>query len=733
MKHSKRTLFVSLLSTFLLTGCLDIPIKPYNPDIPPSGEYEEITILATNDIHGQIYESEDEGRMGIGMLMTYLKNRKDNEKNVFLLDQGDTWQGSIYSNYNHGACITDVMNYVHYDARTVGNHDFDWGLDPVKTNKNKEYGGYKTPVLAANIYDYDFVHKVVGTHQQSELGQPSVTYTTESGTKIGIVGTIGSNQITSISTNHVQDIIFTDHVEAIKNEARKLKNDGCDIIIASIHAGQEEVTNRGLNEYVDAVLCAHTHKLEDTVDNQGLRFFQYQAYTTNVGELKIRYYKDTDEVHLASDRTISYSTVKRATPTIEPTISEIISEYASEVSGLDDQIVACHVADNFSSGDDAPNLMAKAIYDTAWLEGYEVDLSYVNQARRALYSGEWTYADIYQSFPFDNTVYIMDISADEYMREIIPYNSSYHGESRLEINPNKTYKVACLDYLALHTNASRHYDYFPSMEGVDISTLPTLSKTYREILVDWLKNNNYDTDYNKTLTRNDYRRRDAFDPSDVDYAKFTITYNDNYSGGLVQNISYNYYSEFYFVMFTPIRDGYTFLGWYFDSDCTSKCYNFKLLDNIEVFAKWTESVGDIYTTGELDYTVFETGSTQTSAYATNINGSEQVLVEFDTSPIEDDSAYNEFKLPSGGYIHLLAPTGYKIYSFKVDQYKYHNLAFYRSNLPSEDRRIECGYETIDSTHTIYELDGLSETELMICNTYTSSISLRYVQISFVKA
>ena len=81
-----------------------------------------IEIYATNDMHGIVQE--EYGRTGMPKLMTYL-NDKGKEANTLLLDQGDLWQGSIYSNYNHGGLITDLMNFIHYDVRTVGNHDFD--------------------------------------------------------------------------------------------------------------------------------------------------------------------------------------------------------------------------------------------------------------------------------------------------------------------------------------------------------------------------------------------------------------------------------------------------------------------------------------------------------------------------------------------------------------------------------------------------------------------------------
>ncbi len=245
---------------------------------PSFNEDVNFNIYATNDIHGQIYSEKPQqykGSVGIGKVMTYLKNMKDDSsQNAFLIDSGDTWQGSIYSNTNKGRLITDAINYVHYDARTIGNHDLDWGLQALKDNNNATINGYKTPALCANVYDFDFAHKTVGTTYQSDLAQKSVTYTLSNGFKVGIVGVIGSKQITSITSTFVQDITFTDHIKAIKDETEKLRQEGCNAVIASVHGSYDDVKEQNLEGVVDLVLCAHTH--QNVTNEEGtLKFAQF--------------------------------------------------------------------------------------------------------------------------------------------------------------------------------------------------------------------------------------------------------------------------------------------------------------------------------------------------------------------------------------------------------------------------------------------------------------------------
>ena len=103
-----------------------------NTPVKPTTGSTTIDIFATNDIHGTI-SAEDDDEVDIATMATFLKAKGEME-NTLLLDQGDTWQGSIYSNFNHGALLTDIFNYVHYDARTIGNHDFDWGIEALEQN-----------------------------------------------------------------------------------------------------------------------------------------------------------------------------------------------------------------------------------------------------------------------------------------------------------------------------------------------------------------------------------------------------------------------------------------------------------------------------------------------------------------------------------------------------------------------------------------------------------------------
>lgn len=494
----KKVVCLVILASLLLVGCKS---KKGNngSKFEPGPDDVTIEIYSTNDFHGAV--EEDSSSIGLAKWATYLKN-KGEKPNTLLLDQGDTWQGSIYSNYNHGELITDVMNYIHYDARSVGNHDFDWGLSHLQSNTERSYEGYQVPVLAGNVYNYNFDTKTVGNVQQSNLGRKSVTYTLDNGVKVGILGGIGKDQITSICSLYTKDICFTDHIQFIKDEAAHLKLDEkCDVVIASIHTGQANVIDNSLENYVDLVLCGHTHQEEYT--NEGsLYYVQSHAYGESLGHITLNYNKKKQAVTNTQVEYIEANDIRGEASTIDSGVASLLNTYNSQCESAANVTVASNVSGEFYSSEALPNLMCKAIYDECVSAGHnDVLLSYVNVARKSKYSGSWTYADLYDAFPFDNVVYIADITGREFKNEVRRYNYIYRSSNFTDtsINNDATYKIAIIDYVYFHTNSSRYYDYFPTTGGT--STI-TLYKNYREILRDWLISNGYNT--GKALKASDY-------------------------------------------------------------------------------------------------------------------------------------------------------------------------------------------------------------------------------------
>ena len=319
---------------------------------------------------------------------------------------------------------------------------------------------------------------------------------------MGILGCIGSDQMKDINSAFMTNYAFTNHIDFIKEEATHLRNDEkCDVVICSIHSGQDSVMGNNLQNYVDLVLCGHTHRNETATEGK-LYYSQCYSNTGSLGHIKLKYSFDTKKVVSTYVESITGYQLSGMVESINPTIQSIINEYNNECSEAANRVVANNVVGEFSKTDGFPKLMCKAIYDQAIKEGFDdIVLSYVNQGRDNKNSSTWTYADLYDVFPFDNEVIIANIKGSELMSQCNRNNYRYVNPSANKtIQANGNYKIAVLDFLYYHTDSNtRDYNYFPSTGG---TSSIKLSKNYREILRDWLIENGYDNE--KVLKSSDF-------------------------------------------------------------------------------------------------------------------------------------------------------------------------------------------------------------------------------------
>lgn len=228
----------------------------------------ELHLLATNDFHGSIEENGSE--LGLLRYGTFFKN-KGKEDNTLILNSGDMWQGSILSNSNRGEFLTKVMNNIGFDCFTLGNHEFDWSTKYIKQNKAL-YDidtNYQTPFLCANLYNYDLENNIV-LDQANDIASSYTIKELENGLKVGIIGVIGEKQITSITSNYVDNYTFVNPTNIIKDLSNELKvNQNCDVVIVDAHTSFDQIDTSitdispiSNKRYTVAVFCAHSHQYE---------------------------------------------------------------------------------------------------------------------------------------------------------------------------------------------------------------------------------------------------------------------------------------------------------------------------------------------------------------------------------------------------------------------------------------------------------------------------------------
>lgn len=267
-----------------------------------------IDVYALNDMHGAI--TDKNGNAGIAKTSTYLKNAKATNPNTLILSSGDMWQGSSESNNTKGQLMTDWMNDVGFASMTLGNHEFDWSDSYIKANQEQA----EFPFLAINIFDNT-------TNERVTYAEPS-TIVTIGGVKVGIIGAIGQYK-GSILPTWVENVDFIDGFQLtnlIKAESLKLKSEGADIIIYSVHDGgsssnyrypsfakQSDFDIRPLtnyyddslsNGYVDLVFEAHTHQRYSYVDTYGVYHLQGGSYGEALSHVNLTYNFELDDISI---------------------------------------------------------------------------------------------------------------------------------------------------------------------------------------------------------------------------------------------------------------------------------------------------------------------------------------------------------------------------------------------------------------------------------------------------
>ncbi len=247
----------SFLRNSLLAGAT-LPILDFNQLWAAEHPHlEKLVILHTNDTHSRIdpFESgEHKGMGGISARKTLIDDVRKNEKNVLLLDAGDIFQGTPYFNLFHGELEMKAMAMLGYDAGTMGNHDFDEGIENFV--KQQAYAGF--PFIISN---YDVSNTALAGHIEP------YKIIKKGPIKIGILG-LGIHLEGLVPKSNYEGLQFLDTLNSAKKMAEKLKFDEkCDLIIALSHLGysyKDDWTVSDIKvaesvDHIDIILGGHTH------------------------------------------------------------------------------------------------------------------------------------------------------------------------------------------------------------------------------------------------------------------------------------------------------------------------------------------------------------------------------------------------------------------------------------------------------------------------------------------
>ena len=286
-KFSNRRIF---LKKIILAG-ISIPLLNSFSFINKKIRSKKITILHTNDMHSHIdsfpkNHSRHPGMGGMRRVASLVKKIRAEEKNVVLIDAGDVFQGTPYFNKFKGSLELKIMSSMGYIASTMGNHDFDAGLEGFYNAK--KYANF--PFLCSN---YDFSQTILKNSTQKH------TIIEKGGIKIGVFG-IGVELAGLVPRDKYGNSKYLDPIECANKEALILKEKKCDLIICLSHLGYEQkgekISDLKLAKYTEnihLIIGGHTHTflnkptIEKNSRNESVLINQVGWAGVNLGRIDI--------------------------------------------------------------------------------------------------------------------------------------------------------------------------------------------------------------------------------------------------------------------------------------------------------------------------------------------------------------------------------------------------------------------------------------------------------------
>ena len=275
----------------------------------PVADQKRITILHTNDVHSHIdpfgpNDGRNANKGGVARRAALVERIRKENPNTLLFDAGDIFQGTPYFNYYGGELEFKLMSMLKYDAATIGNHDFDNGIDGLYA----QIPHAKFDFISAN---YDFTNTVMDTHVN-----PYKVFVRD-GVKIGVFG-LGIKLDGLVIKKLYKETKYLDPIGVAQDMSRILKEkEQCDLVICLSHLGYhyrnspDRVSDLNLakaTKDIDLIIGGHTHTflpkptIEKNSDEKNVLVNQVGCYGLYLG--RVDFYFDADKSKAAKGTSI---------------------------------------------------------------------------------------------------------------------------------------------------------------------------------------------------------------------------------------------------------------------------------------------------------------------------------------------------------------------------------------------------------------------------------------------
>lgn len=487
---------VRIVSIFFAVLSLAACIPAANPEptlIAPSSStpitstnVENLTILYTNDEHGWM-EGESKGEGAANLLGLWRQKEGYKPQSDFLiLSGGDNWTGPAISTWFKGESMVEVMNKMRYAASTIGNHEFDFGLQNLKQRATEA----QFPYLSANI-----VYKKNGRVPE-DLGIQPYTILSAGDLKVGVIG-LTTRQTPEITNPNVTGgLEFEDYAPVLRQYVPQMRNAGADIIVVTGHVCISELQTL-VPQVKDLGIAmfggGHCHEVYQGKDGDaiiveaGSDYLDYAAVRLTI-DLK------NDQV-LQSEYTVNKNQGGPANQAVQAVVDRWNDKAQSELN----QTIG-YLKKTLPKGSSEEQSLATE----TWLLAYpsaQVALTNLGGFRDRLPAGEVTLADITSVFPFDNVLVDVALTGDQLnqVTKEAPFSTSIGGIRKQNgqwvfnsngelLDPQATYHVLVNDFMYA---GGDNYKLLAQFDPQAYNT----SIDWRQPIIDWIKTQNSSIDH----------------------------------------------------------------------------------------------------------------------------------------------------------------------------------------------------------------------------------------------
>jgi len=407
-----------------------------------------VNVLEFNDFHGSLRAKDK--NVGMAKLVSAIKEEEKKNPDTIVVSGGDNYQGSALSNLTFGAPVSQMMKMAGVIASSVGNYEFDWGIQHFRPWEKDGHFVF----LAANVFNKQ-------TGKPVKWAKPYIIVKIH-GIKIAFIGlsTITTPYVTLHS--HVANLDFEDASQAAQQwidylKAGKAPQGKPDVIIALTHIPSAQdfkthsITGKELKHLcrdtkgLDAVISAHSHRFVNGYVNK-IPVIQAASHGRALGELRIIiddknnkvqkiipdvWWLDADSLHPDSKALSVYNKYEKK---LAPLMNKVIGKATGEFERISDQGLS---------------VFGKWTCDTLRQQAHvQIVIQNGGLLRRNLHKGSVTIGDMYEIIPFDNSLVKMQLLGGDIKKivapDVINTNISSVQYSGLDIQYDKKAKITSI-------------------------------------------------------------------------------------------------------------------------------------------------------------------------------------------------------------------------------------------------------------------------------------------------